>query len=217
VRIRYFFNKHLNYSKLLTDRVVTNTVTMQFKSIIYPYLHFSQVYYYMGVDALQESLLVDEMAINQALVSLAKALQCPLGSTISKLQLLRGRCLLLKGEEQNAIDCFRKALELEPPSVQNTMVLRCLLQAILVSFTQCGRDTDHTIIQLEECLKEAEERYGIDVVQTELKALCRAHTDEVTELSKDLIRKGRLEVVRKLLRSVQPQGKKFSLGRSISI
>lgn len=171
----------------------------------------------MGVDALQESLLVDEMAINQALVSLAKALQCPLGSTISKLQLLRGRCLLLKGEEQNAIDCFRKALELEPPRVQNTMVLRCLLQAILVSFTQCGRDTDHTIIQLEECLKEAEEQYGIDVVQTELKALCRAHTDEVTELSKDLIRKGRLEVVRKLLRSVQPQGKKFALGRSISI
>ncbi|XP_039504340.1 tetratricopeptide repeat protein 22 [Pimephales promelas] len=181
------------------------------------HLEMGQVYYYMGVDALQESLLVDEMAINQALVSLAKALQCPLGSTISKLQLLRGRCLLLKGEEQNAIDCFRKALELEPPSVQNKMVLRCLLQAILVSFTQCGRDTDHTIIQLEECLKEAEERYGIDIVQIELKALCRTHTDVVTELSKDLIRKGRLEVVRKLLRSVQPQGKKFSLGRSISI
>lgn len=171
----------------------------------------------MGVDALQETLLVDEMAINQALVSLAKALQCPLGSTISKVQLLRGRCLLLKGEEQNAIDCFRKALELEPLTVQNTVVLRCMLQAILVSFTQYGKDTDHTIIQLEECLKEAEKRYGTNIVQTELKALCRTHTDEVTELSKDLIRKGKLEVVRKLLKSVKPQGKKFSMIRSISI
>lgn len=171
----------------------------------------------MGVDALQESLLVDEMAINQALVSLSKALQCPLGSTISKLQLLRGRCLLLKGEEQNAIDCFRKALELEPPSVQDTAVLRCLLQAILVSFNQSGNDTGQAIIQLEECLKQAEERYGANIVQTELKALCRAHTDEVTELSKDLVRKGRLEVVRKLLKSVLPQGKTFSMGRSMSI
>nr|XP_021327451.1 tetratricopeptide repeat protein 22 isoform X1 [Danio rerio] len=181
------------------------------------HLEMGQVYYYMGVDALQESLLVDEMAINQALVSLAKALQCPLGSTISKLQLLRGRCLLLKGEEQNAIDCFRKALELEPPGVQDTAILRCLLQAILMSFTQSGRDTGHAIIQLEECLKQAEERYGSAVVQTELKVLCRSHTDEVTELSKDLVKKGRLEVVRKLLRSVQPQEKKYSLGRSISI
>ncbi|TRY58445.1 hypothetical protein DNTS_002068 [Danionella cerebrum] len=181
------------------------------------HLEMGQVYYYMGVDALQESLLVDEMAINQALVSLSRALQCPLGSTISRLQLLRGRCLLLKGEEQNAIDCFRKALELETPSVRDTEVLRCLLQAILVSFTQSGRDTDHAIIQLEQCLHQAEERFGTSAVQTELKALCRSHTDEVTELSRDLVRKGRLEVVRKLLKSVQPQGKKLTLGRSISI
>ncbi|XP_051997071.1 tetratricopeptide repeat protein 22-like [Xyrauchen texanus] len=181
------------------------------------HLEMGQVYYYMGVDVLQESLLVDEMAINQALVSLAKALQCPLGSTIPKLQVLRGRCLLLKGEEQNAINCFRKALELEYPSVQDTETLHCLLQALLMSITQSGTDTGHAITQLEECLKQAEERYGPNVVQTELKALCRAHTDEVTELSKDLVRKGRMEVVKKLLQSVQPQGKRITMGRSQSI
>nr|XP_055069496.1 tetratricopeptide repeat protein 22 [Misgurnus anguillicaudatus] len=181
------------------------------------HLEMGQVFYYMGVDALQESLLVDEMAINHALISLSKALQCPLGSTISKLQLLRGRCLLVKGEEKNAIDCFRQALELESPSVRDTEVLRCLLQAILVSFTQSGTDTGDAISQLEECLKKAEKRYGSRIVQTELKALCRAHTDEVTELSKDLVRKGRLEVVKRLLQSIQPQEKKLILGRSISI
>ncbi|XP_051987143.1 tetratricopeptide repeat protein 22 [Xyrauchen texanus] len=181
------------------------------------HLEMGQVYYYMGVDALQESLLVDEMAINQALVSLSKALQCPLGSTIPKLQVLRGRCLLLKGEEQNAIECFRQALELEYPSVQDTVTLRCLLQALLVSFTQSGMETGHTITQLEECLKQAEKRYGPNVVQTELKVLCRTHTDEVTELSKELVKKGRLEVVKRLLQSIQPQGKRMALGRSLSI
>ncbi|EPQ15422.1 Tetratricopeptide repeat protein 22 [Myotis brandtii] len=37
------------------------------------YLDIGQVYYYMGVDAMQELLAVDEAALNQALVFLAKA------------------------------------------------------------------------------------------------------------------------------------------------
>ncbi|KAI7807293.1 tetratricopeptide repeat protein 22 [Triplophysa rosa] len=203
--------------KILKEARVDLERVLAVRPCLRTHLEMGQVYYYMGVDALQESLLVDEIAINHALVSLAKALQCPLGSTISKLQLLRGRCLLLKGEEKNAIDCFKKALELEHPSVRDMEVLRCLLQAVLVSFTQSGRDTDDAIVQFEECLKQAEERYGRNIVQTELKALCRAHTDEVTELSRDLVRKGRLEVVKKLLQCVQPQGIKYTLGRSMSI
>ncbi|KAA0712892.1 Tetratricopeptide repeat protein 22 [Triplophysa tibetana] len=203
--------------KILKEARVDLERVLAVRPCLRTHLEMGQVYYYMGVDALQESLLVDEIAINHALVSLAKALQCPLGSTISKLQLLRGRCLLLKGEEKNAIDCFKKALELEHSSVRDMEVLRCLLQAVLVSFTQSGRDTDDAILQFEECLKQAEERYGRNIVQTELKSLCRAHTDEVTDLSRDLVRKGRLEVVKKLLECIQPQGIKYRLGRSMSI
>ncbi|XP_014405239.1 PREDICTED: tetratricopeptide repeat protein 22, partial [Myotis brandtii] len=43
------------------------------------YLDIGQVYYYMGVDAMQELLAVDEAALNQALVFLAKAGELELG------------------------------------------------------------------------------------------------------------------------------------------
>ncbi|KAL7891242.1 hypothetical protein AOLI_G00007180 [Acnodon oligacanthus] len=181
------------------------------------HLEMGQVYYYMGVDALQESLMVDEMAVNQALVSLAQALQCPLGSTLPELQLLRGRCLLLKGEEQNAIDCFKQALELERPGGQDLHALPLLLQALLTAFSQSTGDVSHTITQLEECLQKAEERHGTCPVRAELKLLCRTNTEEVAELSRELVKRGKLGIVRRLLQSVQPQGKHTVLGRSLSV
>ncbi|KAL6458156.1 hypothetical protein MHYP_G00333860 [Metynnis hypsauchen] len=181
------------------------------------HLEMGQVYYYMGVDALQESLMVDEMAVNQALVSLAQALQCPLGSTLPELQLLRGRCLLLKGEEQNAIDCFKQALELERPGGQDLRALPLLLQALLTAFSQSTGDVSHIIAQLEECLQKAEERHGTCPVRTELKLLCRTNTEEAAELSRELVKRGKLGIVRRLLQSVQPQGKHTVLGRSLSV
>ncbi|XP_066520915.1 tetratricopeptide repeat protein 22 [Hoplias malabaricus] len=181
------------------------------------HLELGQVYYYMGVDALQESLMVDEMAVNQALVSLAQALKCPVGPTLSELQLLRGRCLLLKGEEQNAIDCFKQALELERPRSQEPGALPLLLQTLLRAFCQSTGDTSHIIMQLDECLQRSEERYGAGAVRSQLRLLCRTHTDEVAELSKDLVKRGKLGIVRRLLQSVQPQSKHTLLGRSLSV
>ncbi|EPY84592.1 tetratricopeptide repeat protein 22 [Camelus ferus] len=73
------------------------------------YLDIGQVYYYMGVDAVQELLAVDEAALNQALVFLAKAGESELGAMLPELQLLRGKCLRIKGEEANAAACFKRA------------------------------------------------------------------------------------------------------------
>lgn len=159
----------------------------------------------MGVDALQESLLVDESVINNALVSLSKALQFELGDSLPDLHLLRGRCLLLKGEEQNAADCFKHALELERPGSTDTTALRCLLQALLALFMQGGPDPNAAITQLEHWVQKAEERYPESTVQAELRCLSRTHTAEVTELSRALIRTGRLELVRRLLETVAPK------------
>ncbi|KAI4884712.1 hypothetical protein NFI96_024809 [Prochilodus magdalenae] len=181
------------------------------------HLEMGQVYYYMGVDALQESLMVDEMAVNQALVSLAQALHCPMGSTLPELQLLRGRCLLLKGEEQNAIDCFKRALDLEQPGGQELGALPLLLQALLAAFSQSTGDVSHIIDELEECVQHAEERHGTSLVRVELKLLCRTHTEEVAELSRELVKRGKLGIVKRLLQSVQPQGKHTMLGRSLSV
>uniref|UniRef100_A0A667ZBB6 Tetratricopeptide repeat domain 22 n=1 Tax=Myripristis murdjan TaxID=586833 RepID=A0A667ZBB6_9TELE len=170
------------------------------------HLEMAQVYYYMGVDALQESLLVDEGAVNCSLVSLSQALQFELGDSLPDLHVLRGRCLLLKGEEQNAADCFKRALELERPGSADTTALHC-------------PDTDPAVTQLEVWVQKAEERYPADVVQDELRRLYRTRTAEVTELSRALIRTGRLDLVRRLLETVQPKrlAKKRPLARSFSM
>ncbi|XP_029905596.1 LOW QUALITY PROTEIN: tetratricopeptide repeat protein 22 [Myripristis murdjan] len=183
------------------------------------HLEMAQVYYYMGVDALQESLLVDEGAVNCSLVSLSQALQFELGDSLPDLHVLRGRCLLLKGEEQNAADCFKRALELERPGSADTTALHCLLEALLALFTQGGPDTDPAVTQLEVWVQKAEERYPADVVQDELRRLYRTRTAEVTELSRALIRTGRLDLVRRLLETVQPKrlAKKRPLARSFSM
>lgn len=173
----------------------------------------------MGVDALQESLLVDEGAVNSALVSLSHALQFKLGDSLPDLHMLRGRCLLLKGEEQNAADCFKQAVELERPGSTDSTALRCLLQALLALFMQGGPDPGLAISQLEQCVHKAEERYPADVVKAELRCLYRTHTPEVTELSRALIKTGRLDLVRRLLEIVVPQQlvkKKRAVARSFS-
>lgn len=177
-----------------------------------------QVFYYMGVDALQESLLVDEAAVNSALVSLSHALQLEPGESLPDLHMLRGRCLLLKGEEQNAADCFKKAMELERPGGRDTKALRCLLQALVALFMQGGPDPSQAITQLELWVQKAEETYPEDSVKAELRRLYRTHTSEVTELSRALVRTGRLSLVRRLLETLVPKQlrKKAALGRSFS-
>lgn len=182
------------------------------------HLEMAQVYYYMGVDALQESLLVDEGAVNSALVSLSHALQFELGDSLPDLHVLRGRCLLMKGEEQNAADCFKHAVELERPGSTDTTALRCLLQALLALFMQGGPDPSLAITQLELWVQKAEEKFPKDIVKAELRCLYRTHTEEVTELSKALIRTGRLDLVRRLLETLVPKQlvKKRSIARSFS-
>ncbi|KAM9384075.1 tetratricopeptide repeat protein 22 [Pholidichthys leucotaenia] len=182
------------------------------------HLEMAQVYYYMGVDALQERLLVDEGAVNRALVNLSQALQCEMADTLPGLHVLRGRCLLVKGELQNAADCFKQAMELQRLGSRDTTALCCLLQALLGVFMQGDSDTSSAITQLEQWVHKAEEMYTQDLVKTELRWLYRTYTEEVTELSKTLIRTGHLDLVRRLLKTVVPDqlAKKRPVARSSS-
>ncbi|RXM31424.1 hypothetical protein EOD39_7001 [Acipenser ruthenus] len=180
------------------------------------YMDIGQVYYYMGVDAMQERLLVDEAAINTALVSFAKALELELGDTLPELQLLRGKCLLLKGEEQNAAECFKRAMELEEPGSDHVEVFRCLLETLLTLFIQRKLDPGAAITEVEECMRRAEERHRPELVKQELQLLCRTHTADISELSRAMIRAGKLGLVRRLLETMQ-SGQKKQLGRSYSL
>uniref|UniRef100_A0A8C2ZVI6 Tetratricopeptide repeat domain 22 n=1 Tax=Cyclopterus lumpus TaxID=8103 RepID=A0A8C2ZVI6_CYCLU len=172
------------------------------RQCVWTHLEMAQVHYYMGVDALQESLLVDEGAVDSALVSLSHALQFEMGDSLPDLHVMRGRCLLLKGEEQNAADCFKRAVELERPGSTDTTALRCLLEALLTLFTQGAPQPSLAITQLELWVQKAEERYPEDIVKSMLRRLYRTRTAEVTELSRALIRTGRLDIVRRILETV---------------
>ncbi|KAK2835252.1 hypothetical protein Q5P01_015736 [Channa striata] len=57
-----------------------------------------KMYYYMGVDAVRESIMVDEDAVNNALVSLSQALQFEMGDTILQDVLTRAQRLLPPAE-----------------------------------------------------------------------------------------------------------------------
>ncbi|XP_034385778.1 tetratricopeptide repeat protein 22 [Cyclopterus lumpus] len=175
------------------------------RQCVWTHLEMAQVHYYMGVDALQESLLVDEGAVDSALVSLSHALQFEMGDSLPDLHVMRGRCLLLKGEEQNAADCFKRAVELERPGSTDTTALRCLLEALLTLFTQGAPQPSLAITQLELWVQKAEERYPEDIVKSMLRRLYRTRTAEVTELSRALIRTGRLDIVRRILETVVPK------------
>ncbi|KAM4575437.1 tetratricopeptide repeat protein 22 [Fundulus diaphanus] len=183
------------------------------------HLEMAQVYYYMGVDALQETIMVDESSINHALVSLSKALQFKPADSLPDLHVLRGRCLLIKGEEQNAAECFKQAMELERPGSTDTTTLHCLLLTLLNLFIQEASDPSSAITQLETWVNKAEERYPQDRVKSELRSLYRTHTEEVTELSKTLIRTGRLGLVKRLLETVTPQqlAERRPLARTFSL
>lgn len=161
----------------------------------------------MGVDALQESLLVDESAMDRALVCLSHALQFEMADSLPDLHMLKGRCLLMKGEQQNAADCFKKAMDLERPGSTDTAAFRCLLQVLLTLFIQEGPDPGAAIAQLEQWVQKAEERYPPEKVKAELRCLYRTHTEDVAELSKALIRTGRTDLVRRFLEALVPKQK----------
>ncbi|TNN38719.1 Tetratricopeptide repeat protein 22 [Liparis tanakae] len=190
----------------LTEARTDLDKVLSVRQCVRTHMEMAQVYYYMGVDALQESLLVDEGAVDCALVSLSHAQQFEPGGSLPDLHVIRGRCLLLKGEERNAADCFKRAVELERPgSGSDPAALRCLLQALLTLVTQGDPHPSLAITQLELWVQKAEERYPEDIVKSVLRGLYRTRTAEVTELSRALIRTGRLDLVRRLLDTLVPK------------
>ncbi|KAJ6632721.1 hypothetical protein lerEdw1_014626 [Lerista edwardsae] len=181
------------------------------------YLDLGQVYYYMGVDAMQELFLVDENALNNALIFFAKAMELDLGSVLPEIQLLRGKCLRIKNEELNAIECFKQAIELDEVGSAYTESFRCLMEMLLTLFSQKRMNTERLIQEVELWVKKAEEKYPKQRVRQELRLVCRHHTAEVLELSKAMVAKGKTELVKLVLETMRSDLNKPKLnGRSFS-
>ncbi|XP_003793197.1 tetratricopeptide repeat protein 22 [Otolemur garnettii] len=170
------------------------------------YLDIGQVYYYMGVDAMQELLAVDEEALNQALVFLAKAGESELGATLPELQLLRGKCLRIKGEEANAAACFKRAVELDDAGSSHTEGFGCLLEALLAQWSQAQLSDGELAREVDVWLRRAQDKYPAASLRQELQRVWRGHTDEVLGLARALVAQGRPALVRLLFETMEREG-----------
>ncbi|XP_025283530.1 tetratricopeptide repeat protein 22 [Canis lupus baileyi] len=177
------------------------------------YLDIGQVYYYMGVDAVQELLAVDEAALNQALVFLAKASESELGATLPELQLLRGKCLRIKGEDANAAACFKRAVELDDAGSCHTEGFGCLLQALLAQWSQAQLSDAELGREVDKWLRRAQGKYPAARLRQELQRVWRGHTGEVLGLARALVAQGRPALVRLLFETMEQDGEGASVPR----
>ncbi|XP_075688258.1 tetratricopeptide repeat protein 22 [Rhinoderma darwinii] len=198
----------------LPDRNHLTNAKSDLESIIdvYPclktYLEMGQVCYYMGVDAVQELMLIDEDSINHALVCIAKAMEYDLGNTLPELQLLKGKCLRVKGEERNAIECFKQAIELENKGSLATETFRHLMEVLLSLYGQTKMDAETLIQEVEVWVKEAQKKYEEESVSQELQTVCRNNTTDIVNLSKAMIAAGKMDLVKLLFQSMMVGSKK---------
>uniref|UniRef100_UPI00398E5F6C tetratricopeptide repeat protein 22 n=1 Tax=Pristiophorus japonicus TaxID=55135 RepID=UPI00398E5F6C len=176
---------------------------------VYPclktFLDMGQVCYYMGVDAVQELQLVDESALNSALVFFAKAMEYDLGDTLPEIQLLRGKCLQVKGEEHNAVECFKQAIELDDVGSQYSESFRCLMESLLSLFIQGKSSEEMVIHEVEVWVEKAEVKYRMERVRQELRSVCRNHMPKILQLSRAMITAGKLQLVKLLLETMNPE------------
>uniref|UniRef100_A0A673TD14 Tetratricopeptide repeat domain 22 n=1 Tax=Suricata suricatta TaxID=37032 RepID=A0A673TD14_SURSU len=174
----------------------------------------AKVYYYMGVDAVQELLAVDEAALNQALVFLALAGESELGATLPELQLLRGKCLRIKGEDANAAACFKRAVELDDAGSSHTESFGCLLEALLAQWSQAQLSDAELGREVDAWLRRAQGKYPAARLRQELQRVWRGHTGEVLGLARALVAQGRPALVRLLFETMERDGDGTGIPRS---
>uniref|UniRef100_A0A8D0H5V6 Tetratricopeptide repeat domain 22 n=1 Tax=Sphenodon punctatus TaxID=8508 RepID=A0A8D0H5V6_SPHPU len=189
--------------KNLTDAKADLECVVKVCPCLKTYVDLGQVYYYMGVDAMQERFPVDEQALDNALVFFAKATDLDLGDMLPEVQLLRGKCLRIKNEEVNAVECFKRAIELDEVGSVNTESFRCLMETLLMLFSHKRVNTEVLMQEVELWVKKAEEKYPKQRVRQELRLVYRNHTAEVIELSKEMVARGKTELVKLLFETMK--------------
>lgn len=152
---------------------------------------------------MQELFLVDENALNKALVLFTKAMELDLGNVLPELQVLKGKCLWIKNETLEAMECFKQAIELDDVGSTHRESFRYLMELLLTLFAQKRINMEMLMKEVELWVKKAEEKYPSQQVQQELRLVCRHHTNEVLELSKAMLARGKTELVKLLFETMK--------------
>ncbi|KAM9283137.1 LOW QUALITY PROTEIN: tetratricopeptide repeat protein 22 [Morus bassanus] len=136
---------------------------------------------------------------------LEKAMEFDLSNTISKLQLFGVKCLWLKSQETLAIECFKQAIKVDDAG--STESLRCILEPLLVFFGQKLK-TEMLMQEVEQGVKKAEEKFPRQCLQQELRVVCRNCTQDMIQLSKAMIARGKIALVQLLLETMKVDSSK---------
>lgn len=161
------------------------------------FIDIGQVCYFMGVDAFKESFIVDEENVNSALVFFSKALQCDVGNMIPQLQILRGKCLKIKGEDRNALECFKRAIELEKTGCSNAQAFRWLMETLLNWFsTGTIERKDSVAEEIDGWVQIAQGKYAPSALSSVIRTLTQLFTQELLDLAKFLVRAQKLTLTR---------------------
>ncbi|CAK8676229.1 tetratricopeptide repeat protein 22-like isoform X2 [Clavelina lepadiformis] len=191
-------NSCKNGSAALPERVLLEkakddlTIVMETSPCLRVYADMGQVWYYMGVDAFKESFIINETCINTALVYFSKALSCDMGDMLPELHFLRGKCLQVKGELSNALECFKRAIEVERKGSNNTQVFRFLMETLFHWYNQTGTAKQDSIISdVDAWIELALKKFDYDVLVKEFRSLTHSYTHEVLELCKTTVKAGK--------------------------
>uniref|UniRef100_H2Z4S3 Uncharacterized protein n=1 Tax=Ciona savignyi TaxID=51511 RepID=H2Z4S3_CIOSA len=161
------------------------------------YMDMGQVCYYMGVDAIKESFIVNEDSINKALIHFSKALECELGDILPELQLLRGKCMKVKGEEANAVECFKLSIQMEREGSKNSQAFRWLLETYILWYCQGGPMKRGVIVnEVDTWVRTALGKFDNRAITSEIRTISHSYTHELLDLCKGTIKDGKAALAR---------------------
>uniref|UniRef100_A0A8C9P3W4 Tetratricopeptide repeat domain 22 n=1 Tax=Spermophilus dauricus TaxID=99837 RepID=A0A8C9P3W4_SPEDA len=162
------------------------------------YLDIGQVYYYMGVDAMRELLAGDEGALTCSRLYLAKSGRA--GTGIPILLLLFQGCW--RGTRRRS----KRAVELDDMGSSHTEGFGCLLEALLVQWSQAQLSDRELGLEVDAWLRRARGKYPEACLRQELQRVWRGHTDEMLGVAGALVAQGRPALVRMLFETMEVEG-----------
>ncbi|XP_066299367.1 tetratricopeptide repeat protein 22-like [Branchiostoma lanceolatum] len=190
--------------KLLTKAKEDMQAILCTRTGVNAYLELAVVCYHLGVETTDESSVVAEFELAQAVEYVARARDCDMGDSLPEVQLMRGKCHRARGDDWKAMGAFKQAVGMEHlnDGAPLTESFKLLGETILTLHRRDKTWREDAIVEMERWVTEGRKRY-VDFLP-EFRTFCRQNVSDVTELGKAMVRAGKLGMVRLCLETVSP-------------
>ncbi|XP_035665806.1 tetratricopeptide repeat protein 22-like [Branchiostoma floridae] len=188
--------------KLLTKAKEDMQAILGTRTGVHAYLELAVVCYHLGVETMDESSVVAEFELAQAVEYVARARDCDMGNSLPEVQLMRGKCHRARGDDWKAMGAFKQAVGMEHlnEGAPLTESFKLLGEIILTLHRRDKTWREDAIVEMERWVTEGRKRY-VDFLP-EFHTFCRQNSSDVIELGKDMVKAGKLGMVRLCLEAV---------------